>query len=464
MRRTKIIATIGPASVGRDVLARLVAAGVDVMRLNASHTDVPELTEALEAVREVAAVAGRHIAVMVDLPGPKLRVGDMEADVVLVPGATFSLVGERCVGDASRAWVSWPDLWRDLGPGARVLLDDGRIELRVTASEPDRMTTEVVEGGALTSNKGIAVPGARLSMPGVTERDRMIAAWARDAGADYVAQSFVRSAEDIAEIREVLGSQGPWLIAKIEKYEAVSALDEIVAAADAVMVARGDLGVEMPVEQVPVLQRRIVEKAQAAGKPVAVATQMLDSMIDRSAPTRAEASDVATAIFEGADAVMLSAETAVGKYPVEAVEMMARIALAAEPEFEAPPHETVPRSRDVAGAVSAAIVTLAENLDVAAIITATRSGASAMAVAGWRPESTIVAATTEASTARRLALVWGVKPMLVEAQPNVDDTLMGAVAAACDAGFVVSGDLVAITAGVAVNVSGGTDLIRVVTA
>jgi pyruvate kinase len=298
----------------------------------------------------------------------------------------------------------------------------------------------------------------------VTERDRVIASWARYAGADYVAQSFVRSADDIAEIRSVLGPQGPWLIAKIEKYEAVAALDEIVEAADAVMVARGDLGVEMPVEQVPVLQRRIVEKAQAAGKPVAVATQMLDSMIDRPVPTRAEASDVAGAIFEGADAVMLSAETAVGSYPVEAIEMMARIALAAEPEFEPPPHETVPRSRDVAGAVSAAVVTLAENLDVAAIITATRSGATAMAVAGWRPESTIVAATTEAATARRLALVWGVEPMLVAAQPNVDDTLMGAVSAACDAGFIATGDLVAITAGVAVNVSGGTDLVRVVTA
>jgi pyruvate kinase len=464
MRRTKIIATIGPASVRAEVLGRLVAAGLDVARLNASHTDIPELTEALEAVRAAAAAAGRHIAVMVDLPGPKLRVGDMSEGVVLASGQTFALVAERCVGDASQAWVSWPDLWRDVGPGTHILLDDGRIALRVTASEPGRVTTEVVQGGPLTSNKGIAVPAARLSMPGVTERDRVIASWARDAGADYVAQSFVRSADDIAEIRAVLGPQGPWLIAKIEKYEAVAALDEIVEAADAVMVARGDLGVEMPVEQVPVLQRRIVEKAQAAGKPVAVATQMLDSMIDRPVPTRAEASDVAGAIFEGADAVMLSAETAVGSYPVEAVEMMARIALAAEPEFEPPPHETVPRSRDVAGAVSAAVVTLAENLDVAAIITATRSGATAMAVAGWRPESTIVAATTEAATARRLALVWGVEPMLVPAQPNVDDTLMGAVSAACDAGFIATGDLVAITAGVAVNVSGGTDLVRVVTA
>jgi pyruvate kinase len=463
MRRTKIIATIGPASMRRDVLDRLVAAGLDVARLNASHNDVPELTEALEAVRDAASAASRHIAVMVDLPGPKLRVGDMATGVVLAAGQTFELVGERCVGDVSQAMVSWPDLWRDVEPGTRVLLDDGRIALCVTATEPGRVTTEVLQGGPLSSNKGVAVPTATLSMPGVTERDRMIAAWARDAGADYVAQSFVRGAADLVEIREVLGPHGPWLIAKIEKHEAVESLDEIVAAADAVMVARGDLGVEVPVEQVPILQRRIVEKAQAAGKPVAVATQMLDSMIDRPVPTRAEASDVATAIFEGADAVMLSAETAVGSYPVEAVETMARIALAAEPEFEPPPHESVPRSRDVAGAVSAAIVTLAENLDVAAIITATRSGATAMAVAGWRPESTIVAATTEAPTARRLALVWGVEPMLVIAQPNVEDTLMGAVAAARDAGFVASGDLVAITAGVAVNVSGGTDLIRVVT-
>ncbi len=464
MRRTKIVATIGPASIDAPVLDALVEMGLDVARLNASHNDEAALADALAAVRAASERTGRLIGVMVDLPGPKMRIGEMADGVTLEPGAAFDLVTGTCRGDAGRACVTWRGLWRDLSPGDRVLLDDGRIVLETVRADEVSVHTRVIEGGPLLSRKGINVPGVRLSVPSVTDRDLELAAWARDAGVEFVAQSFVRGPADVARVRTVLGSEGPALIAKIEKHEAVAAMDAIVEAADAVMVARGDLGVEMPVEQVPVLQRSIVACARSARKPVIVATQMLESMIHDPAPTRAEASDVATAIFEGADAVMLSAETAVGDYPVGAVCMMARIAVAAEPAFERPPRTGSGRSRDVSGAVSAAVVTLAENLDVAAIVTATRSGATARAVAGLRPHVPVVAVTTELETARRLSLVWGVTPLLVMPSPTLEETFVGAVAATCEAGLARTGDLIALTAGVAVNVSGTTDVIRVVTA
>ncbi len=464
MRRTKIVATIGPATADAAVLDSLVAMGLDVARLNASHNEEDELAAALAAVRAASERSGKLLGVMVDLPGPKIRIGAVAEGSFLTSGAAFDLVPGDCMGDSEHACVTWRGMWRDLSPGDRVLVDDGRIVLETLRADETAVHTRVVEGGPLKSRKGVNVPGVRLSVPSITERDLRLAAWARDAGVEFVAQSFVRSPSDVARVREVLGPDGPALVAKIEKHEAVAALDAIIAAADAVMVARGDLGVEMPVEAVPVLQRQIVACARSSRKPVIVATQMLESMIHEPAPTRAEASDVATAIFEGADAVMLSAETAVGDHPVEAVAMMARIAQAAEAAFESPPRTSSARSRNVAAAVSAAVVTLAENLDVAAIVTATRSGSTARAVAGLRPHVPVVGVTTEIETARRLTLVWGVTPVLVPPQPTVDETFAGAVSATCDAGLAKSGDLVALTAGVAVNVSGTTDLIRVITA
>jgi pyruvate kinase len=464
MRKTKIVATIGPASVERPVLDEIVSSGLDVARLNASHLDDRGLAETFEAVRAASERAGRPIGIVVDLPGAKLRVGDMRPESLLEAGASFDIEAADCVGDSDRACVSWEGLWRDLSPSDRVLLDDGRIVLEVTSTEPGCVHTRVRTGGVLKGRKGVNVPGVRLSLSGVTRRDHELAEWARDVGADFVAQSFIRGPEDIADIRAVLGPDGPALIAKIEKHEAVAAVAEIVAAADAVMVARGDLGVEMPVEQVPVLQRAIVAAARSARKPVIVATQMLESMVRDPSPTRAEASDVATAIFEGADAVMLSAETAVGAYPIEAVCVMRRIAEAAETAFLPPDDVTAVRSRDVAGAVSAAVVRLAENLDVGAIVTLTRSGATARAVAGLRPYAPVIAATTEIETARQLTLVWGVTPVDIEHAQRLETMLMAAVDAARTAGLVKAGDLVALTAGVAVGVSGGTDLIRVITA
>jgi len=463
VRRTRIVATVGPASADSATLTALLEAGVDVARLNASHSDREELAAMLAQVRACAARAGRPVAVMLDLPGPKLRVGDVDDDAFLVAGAQFDIVSTPRTGDSSHASVPYDDLWRDVSEGDSVLLDDGCIVLRVVRTGPGRVETVVVSGGPLRPNKGVNLPSVRLSLPSVTAEDLDLAAWAAEAGVDIVAQSFVRSGADVRLLRTVLGPNGPWIVAKIEKHEAVDDIDAIIDAADAVMVARGDLGVEVPVEQVPVLQRRIVATCRAAGRPVIVATQMLESMIHAVSPTRAEASDVAQAIFQGADAVMLSAETAMGEYPVAVVATMARIVLAAEAEGTPAPRRERPRQGDISEAVSAAVVRLAERLGAAAIITATRSGATARAVAAHRPPEPIIAVTSEAETACRLSLVWGVTALVIPAERTAEATFDKALEAAADAGLVHRGDLVALTAGVSVGTSGGTDLIRVIT-
>ena len=464
MRRTRIIATIGPASDSPGTLDALIAAGLDVARLNASHLDQPGLERTLRAVRDAEARAGVIIGVMLDLPGPKLRVGEVTPGTMLRSGAPFDICADHCTADELHACVTYDGLWRDVSEGDRILIDDGRLVLGVTAVAPGRVSTTVVTGGELRSHKGLNVPGVRLSLEAVTPEDMALAEWGRLAGVDFVAQSFVRSASDIVTLRAVLGQDGPLVVAKVEKHEAVQAIDEIIEAADAVMVARGDLGVEMPVESVPVLQRRIVEACRRVGRPVVVATQMLESMTNAASPTRAEASDVATAIFEGADAVMLSGETAVGDYPVQVVQTMSRIAEAAEAIGASPVAAAEGRSLDVSAAVSAAVVTLAANLDVTAIVTSTRSGATARSVAARRPDVPIVAPTTEICTARQLAIVWGVIPTVVPAVSELEETFELGVAAARRAGLACEGQLLALTAGVGVGRAGATDLIRVIRA
>ncbi len=463
MLRTKIVATIGPASEEPDVIRRMISAGMCVARLNASHGTRQDLSTRLRLVREAASDAGKHVAVMLDLGGPKLRVGDVAPGVVLERGARFDLVADQCMGDRQRACLTHPEVIADIPPGARVLLDDGRIELAVETREESRLVTVVLTGGPLLSRKGVNVPGVRLSLDAITDKDRDDLAWGLEAGVDFVAQSFVRGPRDVVRLRELIGEAGVPVVAKIEKHEAVEHLDGIVEAADAVMVARGDLGVETATEQVPLIQRRIVAMARERGKPVIVATQMLESMVSSPRPTRAEASDVANAIFEQVDAVMLSAETAVGSYPVEAVETMARIAEAAEGELGAGEAGVPPLSgrHDVARAVSAAACEIARVLDLAAIVTATQSGATARAVAAHRPATPIVAATPDERVARRVALVWGVRPIVVPQHGSIDEMLAHAVEAVRSAGFARSGDLVALTAGVAVGVPGTTNLVQV---
>lgn len=461
MRRTKIVATLGPSTADKASIAGLLAAGADVVRLNAAHSDVAGLTALLGHVREAETELARPVGVLVDLPGPKLRVGEVVPGTVLTPGSAFTLASAECVGDATRACVTYRGFAEDLSAGDRVLIDDGSIELAVTGVGPGEVITRVEVGGPLTSHKGVNVPDVTLGVDSITEYDREILTWAMGSEVDYIGQSFVRSGADVEELRALMTKRTLPIVAKIEKHEAVAHLEEIFAAADAVMVARGDLGVETAPEEVPVIQRRIVAAARRTGTPVVIATQMLESMTHAMRPTRAEASDVANSIFARVDAVMLSGETAVGEHPVAVVETMSRIILAAE--------EATPRRRDdfheatadVQVAVSAAVCNLATDLGLAAIVPATESGATALAVAQHRPTTVIIAATPSLEVARRLSLVWGVRALVMEFSPDTD-TLLDAVASAIlEAKWAIPGERIAITAGRSSRTSGGTDFVLV---
>jgi pyruvate kinase len=462
MRRTKIIATVGPATDAPEVLQSILSAGVDVVRLNAAHSGPEALATRLAAVRAAENIVGKYVGVLVDLPGPKIRVGEVAPGTNLVNGQPFMLAGVECVGDADHACITYDGLADDLSAGDHLLLDDGRIELVVTDVVGRDVRTQVLVGGPLFSNKGVNAPGVTLAIDAITAYDRVIIEWACKADIDFVGLSFVRSADDIHELRALMGDCPVPIIAKIEKHEAATNLCAVIAAADAVMVARGDLGVETSPEAVPVLQRRIITEARKAGKPVVVATQMLDSMTTAPRPTRAEASDVANAIFDRADAVMLSGETAVGEYPLEVVETMARIATAAEEVVYGKGWDhTDGRTVNVQEAVSAAVCDLASDLDLAAIVPVTQSGATARAVARHRPDAPIAAATTQITTARQLSIVWGVRSVVVPfAEDN--DTLLDEVCQAMrDTGVVAPGGKIAVTAGRAANAPGGTDFILV---
>ena len=463
MRRTKIVATIGPATDSPEVLEALVAAGMDVARLNSSHSGLDELAVRLEAVRAASDRAGRPVAVMLDLAGPKLRLGEVADGTVLRTGADFTIVPGDCIGGPERVCVSYAALSERLSAGARLLIDDGAIELVVTGTEHGAVHTRVEAGGPISSRKGINAPGAALSLEAVTERDREVLAWGLEVGVDLVAQSFVRSAADVRHLRELMSGRDVPIVAKIERHEAVADIVGIVAESDVVMVARGDLGVETSPEEVPVLQRRVISVCRDQGVPVIVATQMLESMTSTTRPTRAEASDVANAIFDEVDAVMLSAETAVGSFPLRSVQTMARIATHAESSLDAerPPLRSAGDTDDVTAAVSAAVCELAGDLDLAAIVTATQSGATARAVARHRPRAPIVAATPSPEVVRRLQVVWGVHPLLVPLADDTDLMLDSVLAAVRDAGLAPGGARVAITAGIASRVPGATDFVLV---
>jgi pyruvate kinase len=462
MRRTKIVATLGPATDDPGVLDAVIKGGLDIARLNAAHSELPELALRLASVRAAEERCGVTIGVLLDLPGPKLRLGNIASGTLLVAGETFVLHAGECDGDAAGACVSYGGLAEDLARGGVVALDDGRLELVVTGFDGRDVLTRVTLGGPLSSHKGVNVPGVTIGVEPISGRDRSLLEWAQEADIDYVAQSFVRSADDVEELRGLMTVRGIPIVAKIEKHEAVGRIDSIVAAADAVMVARGDLGVETSPEIVPVVQRRIIAAARAAGKPVVVATQMLESMTTSPRPTRAEASDVANAIFSRVDACMLSAETSVGRYPVETVETMARIAATAE---EALIHAGWDHggvvTTDVQAAVSAAVCDLASDLCLAAIVPLTQSGTTALAVARHRPDAPIVAVTPTPGVARQLALVWGVRPLVIAFAQDTDTLLDSALAAVREAGLAAPGEQVALTAGRMTRSRGGTDFILV---
>jgi pyruvate kinase len=462
-RRTKIVATIGPASSSGAVVAALIEAGMDGARLNLSHGTHEDHARTAEIVRAAEAEAGRSIALIADLQGPKLRVGDLPGDIELDDGGPVVIAGED-VATGDDLPVSPSVLGSVLRPGHEVLIDDGHIRLRVERVERGRASCIVVVGGAVRSHKGVNLPGVPLPIPSLTRKDLDDLEFALGLGVDFVALSFVRSAADVKALRTLIEARASqaWVIAKIEKAEAVADLDEILAEAHAVMVARGDLGVEIGAAEVPLLQKRIILASLERGKPVITATQMLESMVHSPEPTRAEASDVANAILDGTSAIMLSGETAVGEYPVEAVRVMDRIALAVEPSLgyrhEIPTADDEPT---IDQAMSNAACDVAEALSAMAILVPTFSGHTASAVARLRPQRPIVALTHKSESLRHLALEWGVTPVSITETTDVEDLWSRSVVAARDAGVVASGDRVVITAGTAVNIPGSTNVIKV---
>jgi pyruvate kinase len=462
-RRTKIVATIGPVTSSLETIGALIEAGMDGARINMSHGTRDEAVERARLVREAEAAAGRPIALIADLQGPKLRVGDLPAPVRLEQGSTIVIAGEDTVTDGDLP-VSPAVLGSVLQPGNDVLIDDGLVRLRVDAVERGRARCEVIVGGLVSSHKGVNLPGVPLPIPSLTRKDLEDLELAVDMGVDYVALSFVRSASDVRALRTLIEARGSlaWVIAKIEKAEAVAALDEILAEAHAVMVARGDLGVEIGAADVPLLQKRIIARSLERGKPVITATQMLETMIHSPEPTRAEASDVANAVLDGTSAIMLSGETAIGEYPLDAVRMMDRIALAVEPSLGYR-HE-IPEASDeptIGQAMSNAACDIAESLEAKALLVPTFTGRTASAVARLRPRRPIVAFTHKVESLRHMALEWGVTPLEIPETDDVEDLWSRSVAAARDCGIVERGDRVVITAGTAVNIPGTTNVIKV---
>ncbi len=466
MPRTKIVCTIGPASDSPELLARLIEAGMDVARLNFSHGAHAEHAAVIAALRRIAEDRHRPVAILQDLGGIKLRIGEIVGGAVrLQSGAPFTLTSRPVPGDGREVSMSLSNLPESVRPGDRLLLADGEIELvaeNVTASD---IHCRVVAGGPLSSHKGINLPSRSIAAPGLTDKDREDLAFGIAQGVDYVALSFVRSADDIRQARALMAEHGATIpvIAKIEKHEALSRIDEILAESDGIMVARGDLGVETPLEHVPLLQKMLIEKANRAGKPVITATQMLLSMVENPRPTRAEVGDVANAILDGTDAVMLSEETASGRYPVEAVATMKRIAEDTEAAF---PFEQWMRrfeDRSLQGlpeAVAGAACELAEHIGAALIVAWTESGTTARLVAKHRPRRPILALSRLPATARRLALVWGVIPLVARERRDTDAMMEQAPALALEAGLLEPGETAVITAGIPMGVAGSTNLIK----
>ena len=463
-RRVKIIATLGPASPDAAAIERLFEAGADVFRINMSHSTPEQMREMVRMIRAVERTQGRPISALVDLQGPKLRIGTFQVDMVrLEKGATFMLDSDPAAGNGERVHVPHPEVLASLERGHRLLLDDGRIRLVIIETSPSRVVTEVEVGGKLTARKGLNLPDTLIAMPALTPKDYKDLEAALDADIDWVALSFIQRPEDIAAAKKITRGRAG-VMAKIEKPQAVGWLADIIEAADALMVARGDLGVEMPLERVPGVQKQITRAARRAGKPVVVATQMLESMITSPMPTRAEVSDVATAIFEGVDAVMLSAESASGQFPVEAVGTMNRIAEAVErdPTYRSVIHaQRTEPERTGADAIAAAARQIAETLDLSAVVSWTSSGSTAYRVARERPDMSIVVISPKAEIARRLALVWGVHCVVGDEAHDQDDMVDRACRTAFAEGFARAGDRIIIVAGLPLGMPGATNMVQI---
>ena len=469
MKKTKIVCTLGPASDTKEILTQLINEGMNVARFNFSHGSHEEHLERFNKLKAAREETGKLVAILLDTKGPEIRTHEIENNQAeLVKGSTVRIAMEEIVGNAEKFSVSYPELINDVELGTKILIDDGLIELNVTKidRESNEIVTEVQNTGTIKTKKGINVPGAKLNLPAITEKDESDIRFGAQQGIDFVAASFVRRASDVMEIRAVLEDEGFGhikIVSKIENEEGVQNIDEILQVSDAIMVARGDLGVEIPTEDVPIVQKQIIKKCNQAGKPVITATQMLDSMQKNPRPTRAEAGDVANAIFDGTDAVMLSGETAAGDYPVEAVRTMASICSRTEEAFVGQDAYTLKSygNDDLTEAIGQAVGHTARNLGIKTIVAATSSGHTANMIAKYRPQAHILAATFDEISARPLALTWGVEAYVIEKPGSTDEMLDSATALSQEKGYANEGDLIIITAGVPVGESGTTNIMKI---
>ncbi len=468
MRKTKIICTLGPASDSEDILKKLMEKGMDVARFNFSHGTHEDHQKRVDTFKRVRNVVGRPIALLLDTKGPEIRTGRFQTgEVQLNGGDSFILANDDIIGDYQRTSVTYKELYKDVRKGSRILINDGLVELEVDNIKGKDIHCIVLNGGIIGNNKGINVPGAEIHLPSLTEQDVSDIKFGIVNEFDFIAASFVRKASDVIEIKKILekqGGHGIKVIAKIENREGIKNFDEIIKVADGIMVARGDLGVEIPVEEVPIVQKTLIEKCYRNGKPVITATQMLDSMIRNPRPTRAEASDIANAIYDGTSVIMLSGETASGKYPVESLEMMCKIAEKAEnsmdywKRFSSMQYDMM---ASVTNAISHATCTTALDLKAAAIITVTQTGHTARMISRFRPACPIIATTVDPRVHRQMSLSWGVVPYLVKEVSTTDEMFDMGVEKALESGLVRNGDLVVITAGVPIGVSGTTNILKV---
>lgn len=464
-RKTKIVCTIGPASQSKEVLEKLIRAGMNVARLNMAHGSHDYHRQTVSNIREVSLRLGIPVAILMDIKGPEVRIGEMGPEkVILDEGQNYILTSQQVIGNKEKVFVNYPGLVKQIEVGEQVLIDDGLIRLEVKEKNNTDIICQVVVGGELKSHKGVNLPGTIIDLPAMTEKDKRDLTLAIEEKLDFIAASFIQKAADVLAIRAFLEEHN-WnmdIISKIESREGVKNIEEIIRVSDGIMVARGDLGVQIPTEEVPLVQKMIISRCNQAGKPVITATQMLDSMIRNPMPTRAEATDVANAIFDGTDAIMLSGETAAGKYPVEAVQTMDRIARKTE---EALPYDDILEKqfigRTVPDAISRATCQTARDLGVSAILSATSSGHTAQMVSKYRPRALIIAITPQERIARKMQLVWGVYAVKVAYTENTDEMMKVAVEGALRSGLVKNGEMVVITAGVPVGTPGTTNLLKV---
>lgn len=463
-RQTKIVATLGPASGAPDMMRALFETGVDVFRLNFSHGDHAAHKKNVETARKLEEELGRPIALLADLQGPKLRIGNFKNDKIsLNAGMAFRFDLDDALGDETRVQLPHPEVIEVMDVGSEILLDDGKVRVEITGKDKNGLDAKIISGAELSNHKGFNIPGVVLPIAALTEKDRADLEAAIEMGADWIAQSFVQTAQDVIETKKLINGRAA-LMAKIEKPSAVDAIDDIIDVVDGIMLARGDLGVEIPPEQVPAVQKRVVRRVRHAGKPVIVATQMLESMIENARPTRAEASDVATAVYDGADAVMLSAETAVGKYPIEAVSIMDRICESTESDrnyrriMNADHPET---ENDPSDAITVAATHVAEDIDAACIVNYTTSGSTALRTVRQRPVVPVICLTQNIQTARRLVMSFGVRTLHITDVNSFAETVERATGLMKEKGYAQKGDKIVLTAGVPFGVSGTTNVLRI---